>query len=244
MNSRFNRIAISSAVCAIALCGIVAQKTKSKTQDYEAGMNSFYKGDYPAAKTSFSKAIIDAPKDAAAHFALGNTLTILRDQPNAAKEYQAAFDNADTEEMKGNAKAALLKLNAKNTPRNTMMRQVYEHSTSVSQQTENQQKSILEAAKSQAERIKNDHYVDPNYYRRRGYAEQMKAEGNAQAEAVLKRAQQQAADYKHYVDEKNAALNDVSNNLDDQMNQSAAPGKIHLKKEGTNLNVRNYEFNH
>jgi hypothetical protein len=72
----------------------------------------------------------------------------------------------------------------------------------------------------------------------------MKKEGEDQADAVLKRAEIQAADYKKYQDEKNAALNDVSNNLDSQMNQSGSPGKIHLKKEGTNLNVRNYDFSH
>jgi hypothetical protein len=220
------------------------QSALSKSQNYDAGMNAFYKGDYSGARDSFNKAVQENPKDAASHFALGNTLRILRDSQGATKEYHAAIENTDSEEMKGNAQAALQKMSSDSAPQSLLMRQVDDRKTHVSTQTEIQQKDILESAKSQAERIKNDHNVDATNYRRRYYADQMKKEGEDQANAVLKRAKAQAADYKKSQDEKNAALNDVSNNLDSQMNQASSPGKIHLKKEGTNLNVRNYEFSH
>jgi vacuolar-type H+-ATPase subunit H len=241
---KFAMLFSTLAVMSVQFQCVFLQSALSKSQDYEAGMNSFYKGDYSGAKVFFGKAIKENPKDAASHFALGNTLRILRDSQGATKEYQTAVENADSEEMKGNAQAALRKMSDGSAPQSLLMRQVDDRKTHVSTQTEGQQKSILEAAKNQAERIKNDHYVDPSNYRRRNYAEEMKKEGEDQADAVLKRAQTQAADYKKYVDEKNAALNDVSNNLDDQMNKAGGPGKIHLKREGTNLNVRNYEFSH
>ena len=228
----------------VALVSLPLQNAFSKSQDYESGMNAFYKGDYSGAKVSFNKAIKENPKDATAHYALGNTLRILRDTQGATNEYQAAIENADSEDMKENAQAALRKMSDGSVPQSALMRQVDDRKTHVSTQTEGQQKAILEAAKSQAERIKDDHNVDASNWRRRYYAEQMKQEGEAQADAVLKHAQVQAADYKKFQDEKNAALNDVSNNLDSQMNQTAGTSKIHLKKEGTNLNVRNYEFSH
>jgi tetratricopeptide (TPR) repeat protein len=241
---KFAMLFSTLAVMSVPFQCFFFQSALSKSQDYEAGMSAFYKGDYNDAKVLFGKAIKENPKDAASHFALGNTLRILRDSQGATKEYQAAVENADSEEMKGNAQAALRKMSDSSEPQSLLMRQLDDRKTHVSTQTEGQQKSILDAAKSQAERIKNDHYVDPNSYRRGNYAEQMKKEGQDQADAVLKRAQTQAADYKKYVDEKNAALNDVSNNLDDQMNKAGGTSKIHLKREGTNLNVRNYEFSH
>jgi tetratricopeptide (TPR) repeat protein len=242
MKDRSFKLAI--ACLGVTLISLPVQNAFSKSQDYEAGMNAFYKGDYSGAKISFNKAIKENPKDAAAHFALGNTLRILRDSQGATKEYQSAIDNADSEDMKGNAQAALQKMSDGSVPQSTLMRQVDDRKTHVSTQTEGQQKAILDAAKSQAERIRNDHNVDASNWRRRYYAEQMKQEGEAQADAVLKHAKVQAAEYKKFQDEKNAALNDVSNNLDSQMNQTGGKSKIHLKKEGTNLNVRNYEFSH
>ena len=128
-----------------------------------------------------------------------------------------------------------------------MQRQAEDRKREVARQTELQQKSILDAAKQQATRIKTDYTVDPSMTYRRGgraYADQMKKEGDSQAQSVMKRANQQAADYKKYVDEKKAVLDDVVNNLDSQMNQTGGASKIHLKKEGTNLHVRNYEFSH
>lgn len=241
---KFAMLFSALAVMSVPFQCVFLQSALSKSQDYDAGMSAFYKGDYSGAKVFFGKAIKENPKDAASHFALGNTLRILRDSQGATKEYQAAIETSNSEEMKGNAQAALQKMSDGSVPQSLLMRQVDDRKTHVSTQTEGQQKSILESAKSQAERIKSDHYVDPSNYRRRLYADQMKKEGEDQANAVLKRAEIQAADYKKYQDEKNAALNDVSNNLDSQMNQSGSPGKIHLKKEGTNLNVRNYDFSH
>jgi hypothetical protein len=127
-----------------------------------------------------------------------------------------------------------------------LQRQAEDRKSNALREQETQQKAILDAAKMQADRIKADHTVDPLSYRRGGryWSDQLKKEGNDQAAEVMKRANLQAADYKKLADEKKAVLDDVTNNLDDQMNQTVGTSKIHLKKEGTNLNVRNYEFSH
>ena len=131
--------------------------------------------------------------------------------------------------------------------RTPMQKQADDRKSSVSQQSESQQKAILDAAKAQAARIKAEHDADANNLigRRRGYyQDQIKKEGTDQAKSVMDHATKQAGEYKKYVDEKAAALNDVVNNLDSQMNTTGGASKIHLKREGTNINVRNYEFSH
>jgi hypothetical protein len=126
-----------------------------------------------------------------------------------------------------------------------LQKQVEDRKKQVQQENEKQQKATLDLAKMQADRIKAEHNYDAPYGRRaRYYAEQYKREGAQQANDVLQRANQQAAAYKKYINEKQAVLDDVANSLDSQMNQTGGSSKIHLKREGTNLNVRNYEFNH
>lgn len=131
--------------------------------------------------------------------------------------------------------------------RTPLQKQADDRRNSVKQESESQQKAILDAAKAQANRIKAEHDEDANNLvgRRRGwYQDQIKKEGTEQAKSVMDRASKQASEYKKYVDEKSAALNDVVNNLDSQMNTTGGASKIHLKREGTNMNVRNYEFTH
>ncbi len=128
-----------------------------------------------------------------------------------------------------------------------LQRQAEERWQSALLEAETQQKAILEAAKQQATRIKADHTVDPSFTYRRGgraYADALKKEGNDQASSVLKRASDHALEYQKFADQKKAVIDDVVNSLDSQMNQTAGVSKIHLKREGTNLNVRNYEFSH
>lgn len=129
----------------------------------------------------------------------------------------------------------------------SLQKQIEERKKQAAQENELQQKAVLDAAKKQADRIKAEHSYDASMsYRGRAryWAEEYKKEGTAQANAVMQQASRQAADYKKYVDEKKAILDDVANSLDSQMNQTGGSSKIHLKREGTNLNVRNYEFSH
>jgi hypothetical protein len=255
-------------------------------------MEAYKKHDFVQAKTKFESLVRAKPDDARAHYYLANTLVFLKEMKAAAREYQTAIENAQSDDIRENSLAALRVLQnagvkggdsggraaqsaktnslggapaynasssssaaaasaATSAPdaQSTLERQAEERKDIFSQQAEAAKKKALETGELQAKQISSEHTVDPYVARRnrfggRAYADAIKEEGEKQAAEARQRAKMQADGYKRYVEEKNAALDQAANNLSDQLNQDSGPGKVRLKREGTNLNVRNYEFGH
>ncbi|HEY9713803.1 MAG TPA: tetratricopeptide repeat protein, partial [Chroococcales cyanobacterium] len=75
---------------------------------------------------------------------------------------------------------------------------------------------------------------------RRAEADRILQQGKEKAEFIRARAKQQAQEYMDRLSAQSSKLDEAASNLDTQLNAKQVRGSAYLKKEGTNLFVRNY----